>query len=307
MKIATDMTKLIGNTPLVRLNRVIRGCCADVVAKLEYFNPMSTIKDRIAVSMIDAALRDGKIVKNTVVVEPTSGNTGIGLAFVCATRGILLKIFMPENFSRERRKIMKALGAEVALTPAAEGMLGAISASVKFCKENQDTFMPQQFENPANPQAHREATGPEIWEDTDGMVDVLVAGVGTGGTLTGAGEFLKRKKPGVKIVAVEPDESPVLSGGEKGAHIIQGIGAGFIPDVLNSEIIDEVIRIKGNETVSMQRRLSREEGIFSGLSSAAAVCASLKVAKREENSGKLIVVIIPDSGDKYLSSEWFMG
>lgn len=306
MKIAADITKLTGNTPLVRLNRVTRGCYADVVAKLEYFNPMSSIKDRIAVNMIETAMRDGKIGEKTVVVEPTSGNTGIGLAFVCASKGIPLKIFMPENFSGERRKIMKVLGAEVVLTPASGGMSGAISSAGKFCEDNEDTFMPQQFKNPANPQAHREATGPEIWKDTDGTVDILVAGVGTGGTLTGTGEFLKRKKLDVRIVAVEPDESPVLSGGEKGAHIIQGIGAGFVPDVLNTDIIDEVIRIKGDEAVSMQGRLSREEGIFSGLSSASAVCASLKVAKREENRGKLIVVIIPDSGEKYLSAEWLM-
>jgi len=307
MNIADDMTKLTGNTPLVKINRLTAGCYAEVVAKLEYFNPMSSVKDRIAVSMIESAISEGKIGKNTVVVEPTSGNTGIGLAFVCAVKGISLKIFMPENFSGERRKIMKALGAEVVSTSADDGMGGAISAAEKFHRENPDTFMPQQFKNPANPQAHRETTGPEIWKDTDGKVDIFVAGVGTGGTITGTGEFLKSKNPHINIIAVEPDESPVLSGGEKGKHIIQGIGAGFVPDVLNRNIIDEVIRIRGNEAVIMQEKLSGEEGIFCGISSAAAVLASLKVAKREENSGKLIVVIIADSGDKYLSSDWFPG
>ena len=305
MKIANDITKLIGNTPLVRFNKVSKGCKAEIAGKLEFFNPMSSIKDRIAVNMIERALIDGKITKDTVVAEPTSGNTGIGLCFVCAAKGIPIKIFMPENFSLERRKIMKALGAELILTPAGGGMMGAINSARQFAEENENVFMPQQFENSANPQIHRETTALEIWKDTDGKVDILVAGVGTGGTITGVGEVLKRKNPKVKIIAVEPSDSPVLSGGKKGGRIIQGIGAGFIPGVLNTKIIDEVICIESEEAIRMQKDLSRLEGIFVGISSAAAAAAAVKTGKLPENAGKLIVVILPDSGERYISSDWF--
>lgn len=305
MRIAEDITKLVGKTPLVRLNRIREDCRGNVVVKLEAFNPMGSIKDRIAVNMIEDGIKRGLINDKTVVVEPTSGNTGIGLCFVCAARGIPIKIFMPENFSEERRKIMKALGAELILTSAAQGMTGAINEAVKYSKNNENVFMPQQFENPANPQIHRETTAMEIWEDTEGKIDILVAGVGTGGTITGVGEVLKSKKPEVKIVAVEPFESPVLSGGIKGPHIIQGIGAGFIPGVLNMNIIDEIITVRGEEAVIIQKRLAKEEGIFAGISSAAAVYAALNLACRKENHGKLIVAILPDTGERYISSEWF--
>jgi len=305
MKIANDITELIGNTPLVRLNKVTAGCLADVAAKLESFNPMASVKDRIAKSMIEAAIRDGLIIEGTVVVEPTSGNTGIGLSFVCAAKGIPLVIFMPESFSLERRKIMKSLGAKLILTRAKDGMGGAISASEKYCREHENSFMPQQFNNPANPQIHRETTALEIWNDTDGEIDILVAGIGTGGTITGVGEALKKRKPGIRVIAVEPEGSPILSGGVKGPHIIQGIGAGFVPDVLNAAIYDEVVRVRGQDAVEMQKKLSREEGIFVGISSAAATVAAVKAAKRKENRGKLVVVILPDTGERYISSDWF--
>lgn len=305
MKIAPDITALIGNTPLVKLNRVTDGCKAEVAAKLEFFNPLSSVKDRIGVNMIRTALKDGKINKDTIIVEPTSGNTGIGLAFTCAAMGIPLVIYMPENMSIERRRIMEALGACVNLTSATEGMPGAIEAARRFCDENGNTYMPQQFENPANPQIHRETTGPEIWNDTDGKINILVCGVGTGGTITGTGEYLKGMKPGVEVVAVEPEGSQVLSGGEKGKHIIQGIGAGFIPKILNPEIIDRVIRVKDENAVQMQKDLSGKEGIFAGLSSGAAVSAAVEEARKEENRGKLIVVVLPDTGERYLTSEWF--
>ncbi len=305
MKIADDITKLVGKTPLVKLNKIMKNCSATIVVKLEAFNPMGSIKDRIAVNMIEDGIKRGLINEDTVVVEPTSGNTGIGLCFVCAAKGIPIKIFMPENFSEERRKIMRALGAELILTSVGQGMTGAINEAVKYSKTHENVFMPQQFENPANPQIHRETTALEIWDDTDGEIDILVAGVGTGGTITGVGEVLKQKKPDVNIVAVEPFESPVLSGGNKGSHIIQGIGAGFVPDVLNLKIIDEIIKVRGEEAVIIQKKLAKEEGIFAGISSAAAVYAALSLAGRKENEGKLIVAILPDTGERYISSEWF--
>lgn len=305
MRIADDITKLVGKTPMVRLNKINKNCQGTVVVKLEAFNPMGSIKDRIAVNMIEDAIKRGLIRENTVVAEPTSGNTGIGLCFVCAAKGIPIKIFMPANFSEERRKIMKALGAELILTSAGQGMTGAINEALKYSKSHENVFMPQQFENPANPQIHRETTALEIWDDTDGKIDFLVAGVGTGGTITGVGEVLKERNPDVKIVAVEPFESPILSGGNRGSHIIQGIGAGFIPEVLNMEIIDEIIRVKGEDAVIIQKRLSKEEGIFAGISSAAAVHAALSLACRKENKARLIVAILPDTGERYISSEWF--
>ncbi|MCE1246649.1 MAG: cysteine synthase A [Firmicutes bacterium] len=304
MKIAEDITKLIGNTPLVKLNRMNDGCKADVVLKLESFNPMSSVKDRIAVNMIETAILEGKIKEGTEVVEPTSGNTGIGLAFVCAAKGIPLTIFMPETFSIERRNILKAFGVNLILTPGPQGMPGAIEAAKKYHEENPHTFMPQQFENSANPQIHRETTALEIWRDTDGKVDIVVSGIGTGGTITGIGEVLKAKKPSLKMIAVEPDESPVLSGGAKGPHIIQGIGAGFVPGILNTAIYDEIKRVPGKEAACLLRGLATKEGIFVGISAAAAVYAALEAAKQEENAGKLIVVICADSGERYLSNEW---
>jgi cysteine synthase A len=299
MKIAKDATHLIGNTPLVWLRRVTANAPARVAAKLEYFNPMASVKDRIAVSMIDQAQAEGKIGPNTVIVEPTSGNTGIGLAFVAAVRGLKLILFMPETFSIERRNIMKALGAGLMLTPGKDGMPGAIKAAEEYCAANPDTFMPQQFQNPANPDIHRRTTGPEIWQDTGGQVDILVCGVGTGGTLTGAGEFLKSQNPGIKIIAVEPDASPVLSGGTRGPHAIQGIGAGFIPGVLNMSLIDEVVRIPDQEALDMTRRLATEEGLYAGISAGAAAAAAVQVAQRPANNGKLIVTVFPDSADRY--------
>ncbi len=297
-----DITGTVGNTPMVYLGRTMDNAGADVVAKLEFFNPASSVKDRIAVSMIDSATAGGKIHPGTVVVEPTSGNTGIGLAMVCAARGIKLKIFMPENFSQERRAVMKTLGAELSLTPKEKGMKGAIEAATMYCRENPETFMPMQFENPANPEIHYKTTGPEIWRDTGGKVNIFVAGVGTGGTLTGAGKFLKEKNPDIKIIAVEPAASPVLSGGKPGPHRIQGIGAGFIPGVLDMSLIDQVITVTDDEVNSMLSRLAREEGLFVGGSSAAAAVAAGIVARREENRGKLIATIFPDAGDRYITS-----
>jgi cysteine synthase A len=302
MKIANNVTELVGNTPLVKLNRVTAGAGATVVTKLEFFNPGHSVKDRIAVAMLDAAIAAGKIGPNTVVLEPTSGNTGIGLAMVCAARGIKAAFVMPETMSRERKLLLKAYGARLILTPGPEGMGGAIAKARELAQNDPKYFIPQQFENPANPEIHRQTTAEEIWRDTDGQVDIVVSGIGTGGTITGIGEVLKAKKPGVKIVAVEPDASPVLSGGQKGPHPIQGIGAGFVPGVLNTAIYDEVIRVKNDDAFTTARQMATDEGLLVGISSGAATWAALELAKRPENAGKLIVVIIPSFGERYLST-----
>ena len=305
MKIANDVTELIGNTPLVRLRRLADGTQASVVAKLEYYNPAHSVKDRIGVSMIDAAEKEGKIKPDTIIVEPTSGNTGIALAFVCAARGYKLVLTMPETMSKERRLLLRAYGAELILTPGSEGMGGAIRRAEELAASDPRYFMPQQFHNPANPEIHRRTTAEEIWRDTDGKADILVAGVGTGGTITGVGEVLKARKPSFRCVAVEPANSPVLSGGQKGPHPIQGIGAGFIPEILNTSIYDEVIRVKNEDAMQTARRMASEEGLLVGISSGAATWAALQVASRAENAGKLIVVIIPSFGERYLSTALF--
>jgi len=305
MRIAKDMTELIGKTPLVQLNRVSSDCKAKIAAKLEFFNPASNVKDRIGVSMILAAEREGKIKPGDTLVEPTSGNTGIALGWVAAARGYKLILTMPESMTIERRKILALFGAELVLTPAEEGMTGAVNKASEIAEKTDGAFMPQQFKNPANPQIHRETTAEEIWKDTDGKVDIFVAGVGTGGTITGVGEVLKSRKPSVKVVAIEPADSPVLSGGQSGPHMIQGIGAGFVPDVLNMEVVDELIQITNGEAFDMAKRLTKEEGIFAGISSGAAAAAAVKVAKREENSDKLIVVILPDTAERYISTILF--
>lgn len=305
MKIANDVTELVGNTPLVKLNRVTAGCGATVLAKLEFFNPGSSVKDRIAVAMLDAAQAAGKIGPDTVVLEPTSGNTGIGLAMVCAARGIKAAFVMPETMSRERKLLLKAYGAELILTPGPDGMGGAIKKVEELAAADSRYFIPQQFENPANPAVHRSTTAQEIWRDTAGLVDIVVAGVGTGGTVTGVGEALKGMNPKVQIIAIEPDASPVLSGGAKGPHPIQGIGAGFVPAVLNTAIYDEVIRVKNDDALTMARRMATEEGLLVGISSGAASWAAVEVAKRPENAGKNIVVIIPSCGERYLSTVLF--
>lgn len=307
MKIANDVTELIGNTPLVRLNRITEGVGATIVAKLEYFNPSHSVKDRIAVAMIDAAEEAGLINKDTVIVEPTSGNTGIGLAMVAAARGYKLVLTMPETMSKERRALLRGYGAELVLTPGPEGMGGAIAKAKALVEANANYFMPQQFENPANPEIHRKTTAEELWRDTDGQIDILVAGVGTGGTITGIAEVIKARKPSFKAVAVEPDASPVLSGGAKGPHPIQGIGAGFVPGVLNTAIYDEVVRVKADDAFAMARALATQEGILSGISAGAATWAALELAKRPENAGKLIAVIIPSFGERYLSTKLFEG
>ena len=303
--IANDCTELIGNTPLVRLNRVTEGAGAEVVAKLEFFNPASSVKDRIGVAMIADAEAKGLIKKDTVIIEPTSGNTGIALAFVCAAKGYRLILTMPDTMSLERRQLLSIFGAELILTPGGEGMTGAIKKAEQLVAENPDYFMPQQFKNPANTEIHRLTTAEEIWRDTQGKADILVSGVGTGGTITGVAEALKARKPGFKIIAVEPSGSPVLSQGRAGPHKIQGIGAGFVPDVLRKALIDEIITVSNEDAGITTRRLAREEGILAGISSGAAVWAAVKVAQRPENKGKLIVVILPDTGERYLSTWLF--
>ena len=301
-RIFNNVTEMVGNTPLVRLNRIASDAAATVVAKLEYQNPAHSVKDRIGLSMIEAAERDGLIGPDTVIVEPTSGNTGIALAMVCAQRGYRLVLTMPETASRERRKLLRAYGADLILTPGPEGMAGAIARANQIAAENPNAFIPQQFENPANPEVHRRTTAEEIWRDTGGQVDIVVSGVGTGGTITGVGEVLKARKPSVRMIAVEPAASAVLSGGQKGPHPIQGIGAGFVPEVLNTAIYDEVIAVEGDAAMDTARRMAREEGLLVGISSGAATWAALEVARREENAGKLIVVIIPSFGERYLST-----
>ncbi len=305
MRIADDVTKTIGNTPLVRLNRVVDGARATVVAKLESRNPAGSVKDRIGVSMIEAAERDGRIRDDTILVEPTSGNTGIGLAFAAAAKGYRLVLTMPETMSVERRRILAALGAKLVLTPGAEGMKGAISRAQELAAGDPRYLLLQQFENPANPEIHRRTTAEEIWRDTDGRVDVFVGGTGTGGTITGVGEVIKSRKPSVRIVAAEPADSPVLSGGKPGAHKIQGWGPGFVPKVLNVNILDETIAVKHEDAGEMARRLCREEGILSGISCGGAVWAAREVARRPENAGKLVVVVLPDTGERYLSTWLF--
>jgi cysteine synthase len=302
MKIANNVAELIGNTPLVRLNKVSAGSTATIALKLEFFNPGNSVKDRIAVAMLDAAQAAGKIGPDTIVLEPTSGNTGIGLAMVCAARGIKAAFVMPETMSRERKLLLKAYGAELILTPGPEGMGGAIRKAKELADSDARYFIPQQFENPANPAIHRATTAEEIWRDTDGQVDIFIAGVGTGGTITGVGEVLKERKPGVQVIAVEPDASPVLSGGEKGPHPIQGIGAGFVPATLNTAVYDEVVRVRAEDAFTVARQLATDEGLLVGISSGAAVWAALQVAQRPENAGKLIVVVIPSFGERYLST-----
>jgi cysteine synthase A len=305
MKIANDVTQLVGNTPLVRLHRLTNGSKAEVVVKLESFNPAHSVKDRIGVSMIDAAEKAGMIKPDTVILEPTSGNTGIALAMVCAARGYKCMLTMPETFSKERRMLLRAYGAELVLTAGNDGMAGAIRKAEEMAEADRRYFIPQQFKNPANPEIHRRTTAEEIWQDTDGKVDILVGGVGTGGTITGVGEVLKARKPDFKVVAVEPEGSPVLSGGQKGSHMLQGIGAGFIPEILNTRIYDEVVLVKNDEALDIARRMGKEEGILVGISSGAAIWAALQVAKRDENAGKLLVVIAPDYGERYLSTALF--
>ena len=302
-----DITRTVGGTPLVRLNRVTEGLEATVVAKLESFNPLGSVKDRIAVSMIDAAEEAGRMDEDTIIIEPTSGNTGVGLAFVCAARGYDLVLTMPDTMSQERRRLLKALGAELVLTPGEGGMPGAVAKAEELAEDHPRAFIPQQFQNPANPEVHRRTTAEEIWRDTDGEVDILVAGVGTGGTITGVSEALKRRREDLRSVAVEPAGSPVLSGGESGPHKIQGIGAGFVPRVLDVDVIDEVVQVTDEEAAAMARRLAREEGILAGISSGAAAAAALEVAARPENAGRLIVVILPDTGERYLSTGLFNG
>ena len=307
MKIAGNIAELIGNTPLVRINRITQGCAGEVVAKLEFQNPGASVKDRIGLSMIEAAEKAGRIKSDTIILEPTSGNTGIGIAMVCAARGYKCTIIMPDTMSKERRMVLRAYGAELILTPGAERMPGAIKKAMEMAAADSRYFIPQQFENPANPEVHRRTTAEEIWRDTDGRADILISGIGTGGTITGVGEVIKAKKPSFQCIAVEPDASPVLSGGQAGPHPLQGIGAGFVPKILNTKIYDEVVRVKNDDAMNMARRLAKEEGILVGISSGAAMWAAVEVAKRASSKGKLIVTIIPSFGERYLSTPLFAG
>ena len=303
MKIAGSMIDLVGNTPLVRINRVAAGCKAQIVAKLEFFSPGASVKDRIGVAMIEAGEKAGRIHPDTVIVEPTSGNTGIALAWVCAVKGYKCVMYMPESASKERRAVIRAFGAELVLTPAAEGALGAVKRAQELAASDpKKYFMPDQFGNEANPEVHRKTTAEEIWRDTDGKVDILVSGIGTGGTITGVGEVIKARKPGFRAVAVEPDASAVLSGSPKGPHMIQGLGAGFVPDVLNRKIYDEIVRVPNDAALDTARRLAREDGLFCGISSGAAIWAALQVGSRAENAGKMIVAVLPSYGERYLTS-----
>jgi cysteine synthase len=306
-EIANFISELIGRTPLLRLNRVTRGCKGEVIAKLESFNPCGSVKDRIGFSMIEAAEKTGLIKKDTVILEPTSGNTGIALAFICAAKGYPLVLTMPDTMSAERIHLLKMFGAEVILTPGNEGMTGAVKTAEEMASKDSRYFIPQQFKNPANPEIHRKTTALEIWEDTDGQVDVLVAGVGTGGTITGISDVIKKKKPEFKAIAVEPENSPILSGGRPGPHKIQGIGAGFVPEVLRMDLVDEVIKVSNEDAGLLARRLAKEEGVLAGISSGAAAWAAIEVAKRQENEGKMIVVLLPDTGERYISTWLFNG
>jgi cysteine synthase A len=308
MNVANSVIDLVGNTPLVRINRLSSGCLAEVVAKLEFYSPGASVKDRIGVAMIEAAEQAGAIGPETIILEPTSGNTGIALAWVCAVKGYRCMMVMPESMSRERRAVIRAFGAELVLTPAAEGALGAVKRAEELvASDPKRYFMPQQFRNPANPQVHRRTTAEEIWRDTDGKADILVSGIGTGGTITGVGEVIKKRKPSFRCVAVEPDASPVLSGGQKGPHAIQGLGAGFVPEVLNRAAYDEIVRVKNDDALETARQLARHEGLFAGISSGAAIWAALQVARRTENAGKLVVAVLPSYGERYLSSALYAG